>query len=290
MIPATAAKCSRFSTANTVSTCITRYFSLKPKPAVYSRPGFVPVMLRPQRQSPLSLAGWFPGLNRRFPKSQISYRADAGSATPEIYQSLESLELLYAIGIGSNAVFQRKTERWLTQAQRKYARTKKPVRVFCSFRHRARSWEKKRRIVVKIEVGAVGSNLRYVITNRPGTAQAIFNGDDDRGQCENRIKEFKCDLSAERLSCHRYRANAFRLQLHALAYQLLVLFCRHALQTTQIAHARLETLRLKPFKVGSRFKRTARHLWFHLSSSWPERDLFVEVWRKLQRLPRAAPS
>jgi hypothetical protein len=31
-----------------------------------------------------------PILRRRFPKSQISYRADAGSATPTIYASLES--------------------------------------------------------------------------------------------------------------------------------------------------------------------------------------------------------
>ena len=231
-----------------------------------------------------------PIIKRRFPKSQISYRADAGSATPEIYTTLESLDLLYAIGIASNSVFKQRTERWLKRASRKYARTQKPIRVFHSFRHRARSWKKKRRIVVKIEVGALGSNLRYVITNRPGRAEEIFNGYDDRGECENRIKEFKRDLSAERLSCHRYRANAFRLQLHALAYQLLALFRLHALRTTQLAQARLETLRLKLFKVGARFKRTARRLWFHLSSSWPGRDLFMEIWQKLRCLPRAAPS
>ncbi|NIT03087.1 MAG: transposase, partial [Candidatus Latescibacteria bacterium] len=75
-------------------------------------------------------------LQRHFPKSQISYRADAGSASPEIYTTLESLGVLYAIGIASNAVFQRKTERWLSKAQRKYARTHKLVRVFYTFDHR----------------------------------------------------------------------------------------------------------------------------------------------------------
>jgi hypothetical protein len=80
-----------------------------------------------------------PILQRRFPKSQISYRADAGSASPEIYTTLESLGVLYAIGMGSNAVFQRKAERWLTKAQRKYAQIHKPIRVFYSFRHRARA-------------------------------------------------------------------------------------------------------------------------------------------------------
>jgi Transposase DDE domain group 1 len=231
-----------------------------------------------------------PILKRRLPKSQISYRADAGSATPEIYRTLESFEMLYAIGIASNSVFKKRTERWLKKATRKYARTKVPIRHFYSFRHRARSWNKQRRIVVKIEVGPLGTNVRFIITNRPGRAEEIYDGYDDRGECENRIKEIKRDLSADRLSCHSYRANAFRLKLHALAYQLLVLFRLHALRTTDLAHARLETLRLKLFKVGARFKSTARHLWFHLSSSWPGRDRFVEIWQKLKRLPQPAPS
>lgn len=232
----------------------------------------------------------FPILQQRFPKTQISYRADAGSASPEIYTTLESLGVLYAVGIASNAVFQRKTERWLSKAQRKYARTHKLVRVFYTFQHRARSWKKRRRIVVKIEVGPLGCNRRFVISNRPGTAEQIFNGYDDRGQCENRIKEIKRDLCADRLSCHRYLANAFRLQLHALAYQLLVLFRLHALGTTDLAHSRLETVRLKLFKVGARFNATARHLWFHLCSNWPGRDRFVQIWQTLTRLPQPAPS
>ena len=194
-------------------------------------------MPRPQRASPLSLSRLVPILKRRFPKSQISYRADAGSATPEIYRTLESFEMLYAIGIASNSVFKKRTERWLKKATRKYARTKVPLRVFYSFRHRAGSWNKQRRIVVKIEVGPLGTNVRFVITNRPGRAEKIYDGYDDRGECENRIKEFKRDLSADRLSCHSYRANAFRLKLHALAYQLLVLFRLHALRTTDLAHA-----------------------------------------------------
>src|ERR687891_313506 len=178
-------------------------------------------------------------------------------------------------GIASNSVFKKRTERWLKKAKRKYARTKTPIRLFYSFRHRARSWNKQRRIVVKIEVGPLGTNIRFVITNRPGKAEEIYDGYDARGECENRIKEFKRDLSCDRLSCHSYQANAFRLQLHALAYQLLVLFRLHALRATELASARLETVRLKLFKVAARFVKSARHLWFQLSSSWPGRDRFV---------------
>ena len=252
-------------------------------------------LLRPGNASasaeiPTELKRLVPILKRRFPKTQIGYRADAGSATPEVYRTLEALGTLYTIGIASNSVFKKRTEGWVKKAQRQYARTQTPMRLFYSFRHRARSWNKRRKIVVKIEVGPLGTNVRFVITNRPGTAEQIYRLYDDRGQCENWIKAYKRGLSGDRLSCHSYRANAFRLQLHALAYQLLVLFRLHVLTTTQLANAQFETLRLKLFKVGARFKATARHLWFHLASSWPGRDLFVQIWQHLKRLPEPAPG
>ena len=231
-----------------------------------------------------------PILRQRFPKSQLSYRADAASARPEIYQTLEALKVRYAIGIGSNAVFERKTARWLERAERKYARTQHAVRRYYGFRHRARSWKKERRILVKIEVGPLGTNVRFIVTNRPGRSEEIFHWYEHRGECENRIKEFKRDLLGDRLSCHAYRANALRLQLHALAYQLMVLFRWHALRTTQLAQARMETIRIRVFKVGARFKRTARRLWFHLSSSWPGRELFAQICHTIAKIPQTVPT
>jgi DDE family transposase len=56
-----------------------------------------------------------PILKRRFPQTQLSYRADAGSATPEIYRTLESFEMLYAIGIASNSVFKKKNRALASQ-------------------------------------------------------------------------------------------------------------------------------------------------------------------------------
>ena len=229
-----------------------------------------------------------PILKRRFPKTQLSYRADAGSATPELYKTLESLGLLYTMGIASNKLFKRRAERWLEKAQRKYVRTKIPIRRFYSFRHRAKTWRKQRRIIVKIELSALGTNVRFLITNRPGRAEEIAAWYDQRGECENRIKEIKCDLQAHRLSCHTFQANAFRLQLFALAYQLLILFRRHTLKQTELAKARFDTIRLKLFKVGARFKRSARRLWFHLSSSWPGRELFIDICRHLRHIAPAA--
>lgn len=239
---------------------------------------------------PSELRRLVPVLKRRFAQSQISYRADAGSAVPEIYRTLESFGVRYVIGIGANAVFKRKSERWVKRAVRQHARSGKPVRLYYRFRHRARSWKRHRRIVVKIEVSALGTNVRFVVTNWSERPEEIFCWYERRGECENRIKEFKRDLSGDRLSCHHYRANAFRLQLHALSYQLMALFRMHALRKTDLCQARVETIRVKLFKVGARVRRTARRIWFHLSSSWPGWELFVQIRDQLAKLPRLVPT
>jgi hypothetical protein len=44
----------------------------------------------------------------------------------------------------------------------------------------------------------------------------------ERGESENRNKELKCELCADRLSDHRYMANCFRMFLHCLANNMLV--------------------------------------------------------------------
>ena len=45
---------------------------------------------------------------------------------------------------------------------------------------------------------------------------------DERGESENRHKELKNGFAGDRLSCHRFLANYFRLQLHCAALNLLI--------------------------------------------------------------------
>jgi hypothetical protein len=80
-------------------------------------------------------------------------------------------------------------------------------------------------VFVKCEAHAQGTNRRAVVTNRPGARvlpQAAYDEYAERGESENRNKELKCHLQADRLSDHRYLANCFRMFLHALAHNLLV--------------------------------------------------------------------
>lgn len=81
-------------------------------------------------------------------------------------------------------------------------------------------------MLTKAEAGPEGLNRRFVVTNRAGDARRLFDFYEARGQAENYIKELKNQLKADRLSCHRFAANSFRLAFIALAYQLLNLFRR----------------------------------------------------------------
>ena len=213
-----------------------------------------------------------PRLQATFPGVKIRLRGDAGFALPLLYEFCEFFDLQYALGIPANSVFQRHAEPLQKHLKRRYRRAQLPQRGFSSFRHRARSWSHQRRICYKSEHTAVGTNLRFVITNCPGRAAEVFTFYNDRGECENRIEEFKNGFRADRLSCHRFLANAFRLLLHGFAYNLVNLFRLQLPQTWR--SAQIETLRARLFKLGARVRQTARCIRIHLASGWPFQSLF----------------
>ena len=227
-------------------------------------------------------------LRARFPKRSIALRADTAFSSPEVLDYAEYAGLEYAIGFGRNP---RLLDRVMGHCQKAELLWEcnadgKRVRLYTSFSYRARSWSHARRVVAKIERTREGMNLRFLVTNRRGRAEAVFDWYEQRGQAENYIKELKNDLEADRLSCTEYRANAFRLQLHALAYNLFVLFRRHLLAGTELARATVATIRLRLLKIGARVKQSARRLWFHLAGGWPGRPLFMRI---LDRLDALAP-
>ena len=218
------------------------------------------------------------------PWARLALRADAGFAKPRLYEWLETRGLRYAIGFGSNVRLKRLAAPLIARARRRFERTGENVRMFSSLRYRAHRWQRTRRMLIKVEVSALGLNVRYVVTNRPGKAGDIFAWYNDRGVAERYIDELKNGFAFDRLSCSRFRANALRVQLHALAYALVHLL-RQQLRDTALATANVTTLRLKLFKVAARVERTARRLWVHLSSSWPHRELFVAAHAAIRGAP-----
>jgi hypothetical protein len=96
------------------------------------------------------------------------------------------------------------------------------VRVFADFRYGAKTWDRKRRVVARVDFDDEGLTVRYVVTNiEKFTAAHIY---EDiyckRSGAELWIKNIK-QTNCERLSCSQFISNMFRLLLHALAYILL---------------------------------------------------------------------
>ena len=164
-------------------------------------------------------------LRAAWPDVVLHVRGDAGLGMPWMYAVCERLQLFYTFGLATNAVLKRAAEALLKQAVEQFEETRASQRLFDQLLYRAGSWKNPRRVIVKAECNPLGTNLRFVVTNRPGAAilpQGTYDEYVERGESENRNKELKCGLAGDRLSCHRFVANYFRFMLHAAALNLLV--------------------------------------------------------------------
>lgn len=164
-------------------------------------------------------------IRERWPNVKIIVRGDAGFGVPTMYGASEEEGLTYTFGIGMNAVLKRESEDLLAKAIEQYEQTGQKQRLFMELEYQADGWPHPRRTVLKCEAHQAGINRRGVVTNRTDhqdNPQAIYDDDIERGESENRNKELKCELHADRLSDHRFMANFFRLDLHASTLNLLI--------------------------------------------------------------------
>ena len=211
----------------------------------------------------------------------IEVRADSGFATPALYEFCEEEKLQYVVGFARNSRLAATVEPLVEQVQADYDDSGEKQRQFTELVYQADSWDRERRMVAKVEVSERGFNRRFVVTNRQDlTAGQLYDHYIGRGQCENFVKAFKKDLAMDRLSCHRFLANQFRLFIHALAY-VLILRLRDYLCGTPWHNLEIETLRRRLFKIGARVRETSRRIWVHLASSYPEQKLFALLMHRL---------
>lgn len=223
-----------------------------------------------------------PMLGRAWPRTQIIVRADGGLATPRLYEFLEAHGLWYVIGLITNNRLREQNAQAMKTALSIFETTGQREQVFCAFDYQAGSWTHPRRVIGKAELLAKGPNQRFVVTNvSEALPLAVYDFYRHRGEdAENRIKEFKNMVAADRLSCHRFFANWFRLLLHAMAYELLR-GLREGLAGTELEKGTMDTIRLKIIKVGARVRATARRLWVHCASGYPYQQIWINLHARL---------
>jgi Transposase DDE domain group 1 len=252
-------------------------------------------------------------LRAAWPDVHIHVRADSGFGVPLMYDVCRELRLSYTLGIGMNSRLRELSDDLLKRAVQDFERTEQPQRLFLAVRYQAGTWAAAQPIVIKVEAHARGTNRRAVVTNRPGWGvlpSAVYEEYAERGESENRNKELKCELQADRLSDHRFLANFFRLYLHAAALDLLVRLRRAVVQPTPapeelglpagLPAAAIDepdrrrffnrrrqrdplgegfacTWRTRLIKVAAEVITRARRVIVRLSASWPHLDHFLDV-------------
>ena len=224
----------------------------------------------------------------RWPAVKIVLRGDSGFCREELMAWCEQDQnrVDYLFGLQRNKRLHKIIGAQMHQAQLLHQSTSKPARIFAEFSYKTKkSWSGARRVVAKAEYLDKGENPRFVVTSLSAEewpAQDLYEKFYcARGEMENRIKEQMC-LFAYRLSTHEMKANQLRLYFSALAYALVEAVRRLALKGTEWAEARVDTIRLKLFKIGAIVRLSVRRVLLQLSSAYPWKALFAHAYHALR--------
>ena len=216
-------------------------------------------------------------IRKRWSKTRILFRGDGHYARPEAMAWCEDNGVDYIFGLPGTRPLSKKVDDAADAVRTERAiEDKDVVRGYEETRHKAKSWDKERRAVARIEATQLGLDIRFVVTNLAhGSPEWLYdNLYCARGQAENLIKLHKSQLASDRTSCRSPIANQVRLILHTGAYWLM-LTVRDAIPTTRdLAKAEFATLRLRLIKIAARVIETASRVRLAFAAACPEAELF----------------
>jgi hypothetical protein len=226
---------------------------------------------------------------RAWPEVKIVVRADSGSRREEILRWCEDNGVDYVIGLAKDTRPAAAIAAERDQVRERFEATKQPAREFAEPRYRTLdTWSRERRVVAKAEHVAKGPNPRFVVTSPTAEGRAarpLYEEDyRGRGEMEDRIKERRSHLFADRTRARTMRANQVRLFFSSIAYVLPAAMRRLGLAGTELACAECRTIRLKPRKIGALVRVTVRKVWVKRSSGSPYAEVFRRVHANLARL------
>ena len=216
-------------------------------------------------------------VRKRWTKTRITFRGDGHYARPEAMEWCENNGVDYVFGLPGSKPLSKKVDEAADAVRTERAVSDKPiVRDYAETRHRAKSWNRERRAVARIEATKLGLDIRFVVTNLDhGSPEWLYDSlYCARGQAENLIKLHKTQLASDRTSCRSAVANQVRLVLHTAAYWLMLAVRDAIPKARDLAKAEFATLRLRLIKIAARVVETASRVRLAFAACCPEADLF----------------
>jgi hypothetical protein len=160
-------------------------------------------------------------------------------------------------------------------------------RSYANFHYQAGSWTKPCRVVAKVEwhPGELCPRVGFIVTNLSRPAERVVAFYNKRGMCEQYIKEGKGAIRWSRRSCRSFAANAVRLQLHALAYNLGN-FLRTLATPEPIGDWSLTSMKEKLIKIGAKVVSHGRYIAFQVADVAHPVDV-GSTWSKHHRIVKS---
>src|SRR5881409_726199 len=157
-------------------------------------------------------------LREAFPAATFRVRLDGGFAHPKLFRFLEQQPVEYVVAMASNARLATRARRLMGKARMLAKATGETAHLYGETRYAARTWKRKRRVIIKAEVVRhpgrdPKNNPRFVVTNLGDAPEAVYHFYCGRGDVENRLKELHHGLEMDRTSCPHFLANQFRVLL-----------------------------------------------------------------------------
>lgn len=224
-------------------------------------------------------------LRKERPDIAIHIRGDAGFGMPRMYEVCEQNNLTYTFGFSTNSRLKKLTEGLMQTAVEQHEGTKQKARLFECFQYQCDTWKHPRTVIAKAECQSLGTNLRFVVTNLPNVVsdedgQKVYDDYIQRGESEQRMDELKNGLCADRLSCHRFLANFFRLLLHTAAFNLLAALRQHPDLPPLLQVGQPQTWRTHLIKVAAIIVQSTRRIVVKLAAQWPWWPMYCWVAKR----------
>jgi hypothetical protein len=213
----------------------------------------------------------------QWPKVHILVRGDSHYGRVEAMEWCEQTPGIdYVFGFGGNDVLDGLTRQAADALSTQRALSgEDKLRGFKAFRYGAKSWDKERRFVARIEATPKGLDIRYIVTSLKTSAKHLYEAVYcARGNAENFIKLHKSQLASDRTSCRDPKANQFRLIIHTAAYWLLHTMRRAIPARSHLSTAQFTTIRLRLIKIAARVIEGVARIRVFLPTACPDRAVF----------------